>query len=203
MINVDAVYVIALPKRIPSIVAEMAKHDIRYVLINAVEDENGIRGLQLSMENVLCEALGKGYGKIMVVEDDTVFECENVKEKINKCIEELPGVFDCLQLGANLVLPPEPFSENLMKIRYSHSTHCVIYSRAGMWRTLSILDKKTHLDTLIYKHIQSKGRCFCSRELIANQRDGYSFIEKRETKYGSMMKRKYQQWNSQLSTSSI
>lgn len=198
MINVDAIYVIALPKRIPEIVAEMMKYDIKFILINATIDDNGIRGLQLSMQEVLFDALGKGFGKMMVVEDDTVFECDNPVEKINQCISELPEVFDCLQLGANLVLPPEPYSDNLMKVKYSHSTHCSIYSRSGMWKVLSILDKKTHLDSLIYKHIQSQGRCFCSKELIANQRDGYSFIEKKEVKYGTMMKKKYKIWNLQL-----
>ncbi len=197
-INVEAIYVIALQERIPTIVAEMVKYDIEFNLINAVVDDNGIRGLQLSMEKLLCDALGKGYGKIMVVEDDAVFECDNPVEKTNQCISELPDVFDILQLGANLVLPPEPYSENLMKVKYSHSTHANIYSRAGMWRTLSLLDKQTHLDALIYKHIQSQGRCYCSKELIVNQRDGYSFIEKKNVNYGTMMKNKYKKWNIQL-----
>lgn len=198
MINVDQVYIIALPTRIEGIVSEMMKYGIEYTLINAIVDDNGIRGLQLSMEKLLCDALGKGYGKIMVIEDDAVFECESPIEQINQCISELPNVFDILQLGANLVLPPEPYSENLMKVKYSHSTHANIYSRAGMWRVLSLLDKQTHLDALIYKNIQSHGRCYCSKELLVNQRDGYSFIEKKNVNYGTMMKNKYKKWNIQL-----
>lgn len=180
-----------MPERMPQIVAEMFKYSLKYDMVQAVLDDDGIKGLQLSMENVFIDALGKGFKNILVIEDDAVFECDNPVEKINQCISELPSDFECLQLGANLVLPPEPYSENLMKVKYSHSTHAVIYSRSVIWKILGVLDKKTHLDALIYKHIQSRGNCYCSKELIINQRDGFSFIEKRQVKYGSMMRRKY------------
>lgn len=198
MINANAIYVIALPERRYDITRELCKHDIEHLIMPAVKDENGIKGLQLSIEKVFTEAIDWGYKNVMVIEDDAQVVIPSPSALINKCISELPFDYDCLQFGANMVRPPLPYSENLFKVVYTHATHASLYSKKAMLNILSVLDYKTHLDALIHKYLQSAGNCYCSKQMIFNQKDGYSFIEKRETRYGSMMKHKFKQMTGHL-----
>lgn len=191
MIKADGIFVIALPERKESIIKELCKHGIEHIIFNAVKDDNGIRGLQLSMRNVLSEALKLRLKNVLVIEDDAEVIIENPVSLINKCIAELPFDYDCLQFGANMVSQPGSYSDNLYKVSYTHATHASIYSKKAILHILSILDYQTHLDALIHKYLQPLGNCYCSKQMIFNQKDGYSFIEKRNTRYGSMMKDKF------------
>lgn len=191
MLHANAIIVISLPERKQQIESELRNQFIAYRVFDAIQDENGIKGLQLSIEQVFRHCLNTGSKNALIFEDDAVFEVDNPVRLMNECISELPFDYDCLQFGTNIVSRPKRYSNTLLKVNYTHSTHCVLYSRKAMLHILSILDHKTHLDTLIHKYLQPLGNCYCSSTLIVNQRDGYSFIEKRNMKYGTIMKDKF------------
>lgn len=196
--KVDAIYAIALPERKDDIVSELNKKGIIFEVFNAIKDENGIKGLQLSIKAVFENVLSKGCRNVLIFEDDSEFVVNDPFPIMNKCIDELPFDYDCLQFGVNMVSRPKRYSENLFKVYYSHSTHCILYSKKAMLHILSILDYKTHLDTLIHKYLQPLGNFYCSDKIIVNQKDGYSYIEKRNMKYGTIMKDKFQKMTAGL-----
>ncbi len=191
MLSAENTYIISLPERkhdrLDLLTAQMDNYNFGYTVKEAVKDENGVKGLLLSMQNIFNGCLNKRLLNAWILEDDAVFIHP---EFIEKSIVQLPTSYDLFYLGGYMPLTPKSlYSSNLIPVEIMYSTHSIIYSRRGMSVALDVIEDTLSkgycrpYDQLLVNGIQKAGNCYCSFPMIMKQRSGYSDIEKKEVDY--------------------
>jgi len=157
--------------------------------------QNAQLGCWFSHYNVLKNAQKSNFTKILILEDDFVFnfEPEHLNLKLFSCINELPQNWDLFYLGAYFVKGYDyeaktNYSKNLYKANTAFTTHAICYSKDGLNKVvfemeklfqslLSTLENYDGLDWFYAKEFLHKNNCYASKEFLCGQKNGFSDIE--------------------------
>lgn len=96
----------------------------------------------LSHINLYREAISKGYKKVLVLEDDAMFNAD-LYEQLDDIFErnqDLLNDFDVFYLGAGSKYPPAILNNEISLSQYTLLTHAYIISERGMLRMLEFVD---------------------------------------------------------------
>lgn len=168
---------------------EMCKYEIeKYEFFEATRDDNGIRGLLLSMKRLFEDAIEKKYEHILILEDDNFFLLHPVLF-LREVLPQLPKDYLLFFLGLNLLSQPKRISQNILKVSQSYSTHAIAYSREAMKMILPLLLQEPirPYDILIRDELQPSQRTYCTMPMLSTQRPGVSDIEKGFIDWGKLM----------------
>lgn len=186
---------------------QLVKYEIEGEVFEATFNECGVIGLRDTMIRLFHDCLGKGYGNILVFEDDLEI-VSDINYYMPLCLEQLPHDYDLLYLGAYVIRPFKGrYSENLLLLDKVHTTHAVCYPRKTIEKLLPIFEKhsenpndKTPIDLTILNRIISEGKSYITYPLLVSQQRGYSYIEKKEIDYEKYI---VQEYNNQLKKLSL
>lgn len=140
-----------------------------------------------SERNILLDFYHSADETLLHLEDDVVFKDTG---HLEAAITELPGDWDVLYLGANLVQwgngesAPERYSEHLFRIKGAWTTHAVAYNKKCV---REILAKQPAFSEKMFDNALSdllpNLNAFIIAPMIAWQRPHMSLIWNRETNY--------------------
>ena len=176
------VIVINLPERTDRFArtdSDLASFNVNYKLWKATKDDNGIKGLCLSMKALLSWILTTDIQHFIVLEDDCNWKMD-FNDFLNILADQVPLDYDLLYLGCNLTSQPERYSENLLRISTSYCTQAIAYNRKIVETILADLDRIEPYDIKLMKIVQSRGRCYCTYPMFCEQYGGYSDIENKD-----------------------
>jgi hypothetical protein len=180
----DQTYVITLlkPERFLRLKGDFNQYGINLRWFKGIEDENGQKGIYLSLMSLFRECVEKNYSRVLVFEDDCQFkvppaEFNSYMDSIVTQALELDWLQ--IKLGSVLIRPVETLVRpNLFKIEGSYGLHACAYSREFMELALA-LPESLPIDVCWMKEIEPLGRSYHSYPLLASQYPGYSNIERR------------------------
>lgn len=142
----------------------------------------GCLGCLKSHRAVIKEAIDRDYKNILVFEDDTQF-IDNF-EKIYNYSKQINNDYDMLYLAGSHLGKKEIVSENIMKIKGTHTTGSYLIKREAMeYMYNNIKNYNKEVDVFYAKDLQEKYNCYCVNPHITKQRDGYSDIQQSQVKY--------------------
>lgn len=204
----DKIYCINLPSRKDRWQNCLIQFD-KYKILNNLEKVDGIiynnpyfnrkqnahLGCWFSHYNVLKNVQKLNYNKILILEDDFVFKVqpEEMNLKLTSCINELPQNWDLFYLGAYFVKGYDyeakvNYSNNLYKANTAFCTHSICYSKSGIDKMISAMEKAFLKLSSIPSNYESIGwfyvkeflyenNCFASKEFLCGQIRDFSDIE--------------------------
>ena len=192
----DRIFLINLPNRTERkyhSAAQLHKYKIPFEVWDATYDVNGQNGIYLTLMKLFRYCSKLELQNILVFEDDLNIICPEINKVMPAAIDQLPGDYDMLHLGANI---PNPhlaswYSENLIRVRRALALHAVAYSLKGMDKILS-LPKMLPIDLQIAEFIHPGGDCYVTYPMLVTQRPGYSDIEGRQTTYSCFLEDRYE-----------
>jgi GR25 family glycosyltransferase involved in LPS biosynthesis len=138
----------------------------------------GAVGCSLSHINVIKRAKEKGYSKILILEDDVVFE-ENFIERFTNEIKHLPENWDMFYLSGNNLKSDCLTRVNnfFYKTTFTFTTHSYAISSAIFDEIIKGASKlEEPIDEFYRKHIQQNYNCYIIRPHLSYQRPGFSDI---------------------------
>lgn len=191
----DKVFLINLdsrPDRLEIIDCHLKEQGIEYERFPAIKDDNGIKGLILTMRQLFKLCLERGYQNVMILEDDAKMLFPAVPF-LREAIPQIPTNYHCFHLGLNLLTEPKRISPNILQINTSYATHAVCYSRAGIEFIAPLLEREEIVpyDILLMKEVQPVQRCYATFPMLCTQRTNYSDIEKKDTNWEALMAMTY------------
>lgn len=191
----DAVFLINLdsrPDRLEIADCHLKEQGILYERFPAVKDDNGIKGLILTMRKLFKLILERGYRNVMILEDDFEFLLPAVPF-LKEIIPQLPKDYHCFHLGLNLLTQPKRITSNILRINTSYATHAVCYSREGIEFILPLLMREEIVpyDILLMKEVQPNETSYATFPMMCTQRTNYSDIENKETDWKTLMAMTY------------
>lgn len=207
----DNVYCINLERRLDrrtEVLEELEKHAISGELVEAVDGQlydfseyphvfssgtghdlehggicKNIAGLAKTHELILKDAIGMGYDRVLILEDDVEFD-EDLSSKFNKVVAELPEDWDMLYLGSqNFIDLPKPYSTLLGKTCNTLGLHAVGINSSAYQTLLDSIDFKYPVD-INYMEKANSMNSFVVLEQIAWQRPSYSDLLNLYVGYG-------------------
>ncbi len=182
------------PDRLAKIKAQLDKFGIFYYVWAATKNEDGKKGLVETMRELFAHCAGMDYDNVFVFEDDSRILSDEFLEIIYKCVLQLPKDYELFYAGCNLHGKCKRYSENLIEGTGFYSSHAVMYSKAAIFRILSLLKNyNCAYDELLVKEIQREGNTFCSFPLLVSQENGYSDIAKRNVNYEKFIEKRYEE----------
>ncbi len=216
---VDHTFVLNLdkrPDRLAKITKELEKIELefeRFSAISAEDFDNDIKnvpafeihkinreasseylmamyGAKKSHMVMLEIAKKRGYKKILILEDDSVFH-ENANDIFDKAINQMEdGEWDLLHLGANQRKPFIKINENLCKIRMANANFAYIIPESMYDVLLEGAPKSGKiLDQYVAEEIHSNYECFCIRPHIVWQVAGFSDILQKHVNYDCILRK--------------
>lgn len=157
---------------------------------------NGQIGCAISFASMIDKSLENDYESVVFLEDDFefVYGPEETKEKVDKCLVELPTDWDMFYLGANVMdeilpIPLQEYSDNLFKVNSAYALHVAALSKKGLngirdsfkhfskhwhWMLTSAYE---NMDVFLAQTFQRQNKCFIPKELLALQTPDFSSIE--------------------------
>ena len=218
----DRIYCINLPFRIDrwqncllqfqkfNINNNLYKFDgIIYENSNFNKKQNSHLGCWFSHYSILKNAEKFNFNKILILEDDFVFNFEPVDMnlKLNCCVIELPQNWDLFYLGAYFVKGYDydaklNYSKNLYKVNTAFCTHSICYSRCGIKKMISAMEKAflnirsiplnyESIGWFYVKEFLYENNCYASKEFLCGQKEGFSDIEGRVVDYKDYFLKSY------------
>ena len=141
--KVDKTFLINLKKRkdrLDHFIQQVNAHDLgNFEIFEAIDGssivENNLRlnkgelGLVYSTIKILEESLEKKYKKILIIEDDCLFN-ENINE-IDTYLDKLPNDWDFTYFGGNHNIHvnspyPKIINDKIVKVHNTFATHCIM-----------------------------------------------------------------------------
>lgn len=177
----DKIYLVNLLKRSDRLLVsaqDCEKYGIPYERFNAIEDEQGARGLRDSMLQIFNEAIEKDYKNILVLEDDfqIIVSPEVFNATMDNVVQQLPENYHLCFLGGQASNRFSHFhSPNLLPVTKYFSTHSVIYSQQGI-REILARGMGYPIDNWMVDKIQPLGCCYTVHPLLCSQYPGFSNI---------------------------
>jgi GR25 family glycosyltransferase involved in LPS biosynthesis len=151
---------------------------------------SGAVGCSLSHINVIKHAKEKGYSKILILEDDVVFE-ENFIERFTNEIKHLPEDWDMFYLSGNNLRSACLTRVNnfFYKTTFTFTTHSYAITSAIYDEIIDGASKlEEPIDEFYRKHIQQNYNCYIIRPHLSYQRPGFSDIMKGDRDYKNIRK---------------
>lgn len=176
----DEVYVISLvdrPERREDITKELHEYGIPHTFFDAIKDENGAKGLIMTMQKLFRQIMNEGQTNVLVLEDDSQFIFPPVPF-LQQLIPQFPTNYHLMYLGLNLLTEPIKVSENVLKIGMAYATHAIAYSRQAIELILPLLHPENLVpyDVFLTQKVQPLGKSYCTYPMFATQRDSVSDI---------------------------
>lgn len=172
---------------------ELWKYNIAFELVDAVEDDNGARGLFLTYKKILDRINPKR--PVLFFEDDVLF-LQDPERVMNACADQLLRnieAWNVFYLGVNTHKPfSGRYAENILDIGDvdGRSTHAIAFSPHGIEILKNNLSDGEPVDMTIVRVLQrGEKKCFCSYPMLATQRGGYSDIDKKFDNMGYILER--------------
>jgi len=183
---------------------------------NFSNKRKGQIGCALSFAKIFNKAVNEKQDKILIFEDDFEFKDikENIHEKLDKSIKELPNDWDSLFLGGTLIndygfIPINKYSDNLLKLNSAHCLHAVAFSGKGLANIKKFFEQKINwyenlinryeaIDIFFAKDYQRQTKSFITNELLCYQRVNASNIENATYDYSEWMNRNFNYFKSLL-----
>lgn len=187
----DKVFVINLDERKDRMdIADcfLKEQGIKYERFPAIKNENGVKGLLLTMRELFKICIERGYKSgVLILEDDFEFLAP-VENFLKEVIPQLPPNYLTFHLGLNLLTVPERVSTNILLIDQAYSTHAIVYSREAINSILPMLERNESLayDIMLRDEIQSRKRSFCTYPMLCTQRTNHSDIEGKITDWRTL-----------------
>lgn len=158
---------------------EIMKEHPNFMKSKPASYRKGALGCLLSHVGVIKDAKEKGYGRILILEDDCIFKTTDLTTLTNalKQLEDKKVDYDLLYLAANHITPPMRFTNNLVICRKGYTTSSYILPSSMYDAIIKGLENyNEEIDVYYHKFLQSRGKCFCLKPHLTRQRDGYSDI---------------------------
>ena len=166
---------------------------------NAVKMDNGAIGCSMSHLKILQQAIKEGWPHVAIIEDDTLFLDPGLfVTQLNKFLKT-HDTWDVVLLAGNNIPPFQIIDDTCVRVSHCQTTTAYIVNRHYM-ETLAnnikegiqrlMKEPEKHILYAIDKYwlqLQKKNSWFLITPLTVVQREDYSDIEKRVTKYGRMM----------------
>ena len=142
----------------------------------------GCLGCLLSHMQVCKLALERNYKNILILEDDTQF-IHNL-DKLQEFSSQINNDYDMLYLCGSHLGRREKVSENIIKVRGTHTTGSYLITEPVMkFLVENIQSYSKEIDVFYAEEIQTKFNCYCTLPHITKQRDGYSDIQQGNVSY--------------------
>lgn len=148
----------------------------------------GAAGLVKTTYNIICDAIEKGYERILILEDDVEF-ANNINQMADENFQYVPSDWHMLQLGSLHCREPEMVSKHIARIKFAYCLHCYIVNRPIFEYykfQLSKMEKQIDLTTV--ENIQPLGHCYSFEPNLAYQKASYSNITDRNVNYDYLKK---------------
>lgn len=217
----DKIYCINLAERTDrweQCLKNFEKYDIKnYERVEAVKIEDnrldrkrkGQIGCALSFVKCFNLSAKNGYEKVLFLEDDFnfAFNKDELFDKMNRCLEQLPNDWDSLFFGGTLVgdyghFPIKRYSEDLFKLLSTHCTHCIAFSKSGVNKVINMLggpdiwsfnlvSSYEAIDIFFAKDYQRNTNSFFSDPIVCYQTISESNIESVAYDYSAWMDRNF------------
>lgn len=194
----DKIYVINLAKRtdrLLDVTEQFENYEIPFKRFEAIEDENGARGLRDTMLLIFDEVVEKDYTNVLIFEDDVKFVIgkEILYDVMNKVIEQLPeNYLMCFMGGQPTGGYSSFYSNNLLPVIKYFSTQSVCYSKRCVKEILN-RGMGFPIDNWYCDVIQPLGYCYGVDPILTTQKEGYSDICKNEINWTPFIVAKHQQ----------
>lgn len=150
--------------------------------------ESGALGCLESHLAVLKDAKEQKFERILILEDDFVFDKDFV-EKFNTGIEELPQNWDILYLYSRHFKPSQPHSSHLVSANAALGTVAYIINSKVIDLLISVLELREREVDVVYAHMHFLINAYCFKENICHHYDGYSDIINKLTDYHTPKKK--------------
>ena len=168
------------------------KNSIRF---NAIKNASGALGCSKSHLSVLELAIEKDVAMLMVCEDDINFALP--RAKLDKIIREFEdnSELDVLCLGYNLGEKPVAITRTFLSTSDTSSTSCYLLKKSVIpelaqiarksVRNLEVFpeDASSQIDQM-WKSLQTKRKFVVTKKRYVFQRNSYSDVLRRNTRYG-------------------
>ena len=175
-------------------------HDYQIVPFVRVEaHDNAVnprKGLVTTMQAIFSSAIGLGYKRIMILEDDAtpLVSKEVFHDTMNSCVEQLPPNWDLLYLGCNASggFHKGYFTPNLLEVQLAYATHAVCYSR----RAMEFISKRTinePVDNYIVREFQPNHVVLCTYPMLMTQIPGHSDIGGSHCDWSNELEKRFEQ----------
>lgn len=189
----DKVYVINLDRRKDrweKVNKNLSDLNIEYERVSGVEARDiGLRGFEactMSHIKVFLDAKEKGFKKILIFEDDVIFN-NNFYEIFSKTIDLVPSDWDMLYLGANILEKDQALSDTLVKIKSAYAAHAYAVQDKCFDYILKILHQREPVD-LTYSKIHKYMNVYSFYPAICHQEPGFSDIANMFVDYKDLIK---------------
>jgi GR25 family glycosyltransferase involved in LPS biosynthesis len=162
---------------------------------NLDKKQNAQIGCLFSHYSVLKKAQKENYNKILVLEDDFIFNfCkQETLNNLEMCFNDLPIDWDLFYLGAYFVKGYDyeakiSYSDYLYKANTAFTAHSICYSKIGIKKMVDCMEKAfismplflynyETLDWFYVKKFLYNNNCYASKKFLCGQRIGFSDIE--------------------------
>jgi len=204
----DKIYCINLEKRkdrLEKCNQEFIKHRLNVDIFKAIDGnsydtsnmfvnptiEKGNVGCVLSHLKIIQDAQHKNYDKILILEDDIIFDNE-LNKKFEQYIKELPHDWDMLYFGGNHNFHTghklDMISEHIGKCKLTYTTHSYAIRNTFFQKVINKFQNITHPVDVLYTQLQSENNIYTFYPGISSQRSGYSDILNQDIDYSEYIK---------------
>ena len=127
----------------------------------------GELGLLLTTIKIFEDSIQNKYEKILILEDDCVFE--NELNKIDLFFRSLPSDWDMIYFGGNHNVHggyPEPIVINdyVKKVSYTYSSHMIGFNIKIYEKIMSLLKTNQFPVDVVYSRLQKENKCYRTYE---------------------------------------
>lgn len=157
------------------------------VRFSALPDIGPHQSFNKSVNAILRYFVRSPYERLLFLEDDVVFTQLN---SLEPAINELPGDWDILYLGANIMHPdpkPEYYSPHLCRVHAAWTTHAIAFSKKCI---TFILNNQPDFSEAMFDNWLSGNltrlNSYIVSPMVAYQRPGNSLIWNTTTNYDTV-----------------
>lgn len=188
----DKIYCINLDRatdRWKECVKQFNLYNINVERFSAIEPENGANGLlkgeigcMRSHYEIIKKAKEENLNSVFIMEDDIVLT-NNFNTVFDNIIKQLPENWDFIYLGGNHIGGLEKITDNISKMKFTHTTHAVGIKNTMFYSILETLKQEYKQVDVYYAMMMQFCNAYVTRPHLAYQRDGFSYIQNRNRNY--------------------
>jgi len=149
---------------------------------------DGELGVLLTHLKLIQECKNKNFDSVLILEDDVYFSTE--VNKLENYMNQIPNDWDFIYFGGNHIYGPPPIkiSENILKLNFTVSLHCVAIKNTMFDLILEILPKMRKQVDGCYADFHKSFNAYGITPNIAFQKEDYSDIQNRIVNYNNFFK---------------
>lgn len=135
----------------------------------------GVLGCSISHLFAVKYAQQLNLRNILILEDDVEFE-DNVTEKFNEILHEIPDDWDMIYFGGSHRETPTQYTEHLYRISNTTAIHAIALNSKFFDKAISVLTNINESADISYQTLQKDNNIFVVYPHLAWQRPGLSSI---------------------------